>query len=158
VARGETGFIACGSPRMGGAENDWTGGTGRGAALGTHCQAAGWISSGLASRGRFDREAGHSWLAALYRLELSFPCGRLARLAGFVRCVDRRGPSIRADAHGRSAPEVSRNCPFALSGKTYKFISSMVAFVRLWGVAGFHLLEALMSTHLVRSNRGMSCR
>jgi len=70
VAGGEAGFIACRSPRMGGAENDWTGGMGRGAALGTHCQAAGWIS-GVASRGRSDREARHSWLAALYRLELS---------------------------------------------------------------------------------------
>ena len=64
------GFIACDSPRMGCGKNDWTGGTGRGAVLGTHCQAAGWIS-GLASRGRFDREARHSWLAALYRLEFS---------------------------------------------------------------------------------------
>ena len=47
-------------------------------------------------------------------------------------------------------------CPFSLSGKAYKFISNMVASIRLWGVAGFHLLEALMSTRLVRSNRGMS--
>jgi hypothetical protein len=70
VAGGEAGFIASVSQRMGGAENAWTGGTGHGAVLGTHCQAAGWIS-GLASRGRFDREARHSWLAALYRLELS---------------------------------------------------------------------------------------
>jgi hypothetical protein len=70
VAGGKAGFIVCGSPRTGGAENDSTGGTGRGAALGTHCQAASWISD-LASRGRFDREASHSWLGALYRLELS---------------------------------------------------------------------------------------
>jgi hypothetical protein len=64
VAGGEEGFIACGSQPMSGAKNDGTGGRGRGAALGTHGQAAGWISN-LASRGRFDREARHSWLAAL---------------------------------------------------------------------------------------------
>jgi len=70
VAGGEAGFIACRSQGMGGGKNDWIAGMGRGSALGQHCQAAGWIS-GLESRGRSDREARHSWLAALYRLELS---------------------------------------------------------------------------------------
>ena len=70
AAGGEAGFIARRSQGMGGEDDAWTGGTERGAALGTHCHAAVWIS-GLASRGRFDREARHSWLAALYRLELS---------------------------------------------------------------------------------------
>jgi len=68
VARGEAGFIACGSPRMGYAENDLTDGVVCGAALNTFGQAAVGISD-LASRGRFDREARHSRLAALYRLE-----------------------------------------------------------------------------------------
>jgi hypothetical protein len=43
-------------------------------------------------------------------------------------------------------------------GEDYKFISNVIAFVRPWGVAGFQPLEALMSTRLVRSNRGMSNR
>jgi hypothetical protein len=64
VAGGEGGFIACGSQAMSGAEHGETGGAGRDAALGTYGQAAGWISN-LASRGRFDRKARHSWLAAL---------------------------------------------------------------------------------------------
>jgi hypothetical protein len=54
--------------------------------------------------------------------------------------------------------EAARKYPFTLPGKAYKFISSMVASIRLWGVAGFHVLEALMSTRLVQSNRGMSRR
>ena len=68
VARGKAGFIARGSPRLGSAENDLTGGVLRGAALDTFGQAAVRISD-WASRGRFDREARHSRLAALYRLE-----------------------------------------------------------------------------------------
>ncbi|WP_165101771.1 MULTISPECIES: hypothetical protein [unclassified Caballeronia] len=68
VTGGEAELIACRSPRMGGAENDLTGGGGRGVALDTLGQAAVGISD-WASRGRFDREARHSRLAALYRLE-----------------------------------------------------------------------------------------
>ncbi len=111
-------------------------------------RAAGWIG-GLTTSGL---------LAVLYRLKLSFPYGRGPRLAGFASRVDQCGPLIHVYAHSGSGPEVRQRYPFTLPGKSYKFISNVIASIRLWGVAGFHSLEALMSTRLVRSNRDMSNR
>jgi len=70
------------------------------------------------------------------------------------RCIGENTADRSDGQQGGSASavpdqQICDNFRFEHGTKDYKCISNVIAFVRLWGVAGFQPLEALMSTRLV---------